>query len=163
MRTALREEVLRELRALTSDVDHFDQAVADFFQVPRTDFRCLDHLSRIGPVSAGQLADAVGLTTGATTAAIDRLERIGWVQRQSDPADRRRVRVALTQEGIRCGEQVFGALRLAAERLLDQYGPQDLAGILAFLRDTRTLFAERALAVRTSPADTVRLPLRGEH
>ena len=75
--------------------DRYDQAVADAIGINRTDMRCLDVIQREGPVPAGRLADETGLTTGAITTVLDRLERAGFARRTRDPADRRRVLVEL--------------------------------------------------------------------
>lgn len=58
-----------------------------------TDHKHLDLISREGPLSAGRLAQLTGLTTGAVTALVDRLEDAGFVRRRRDPADRRGVLV----------------------------------------------------------------------
>src|SRR5919197_538739 len=80
-----REELLQELyvavRAAQVAQDMADQAVADFLGVHRTDMRCMDVLDQRGRLTAGQLAEASGLTTGAVTAMIDRMERAGFVTR----------------------------------------------------------------------------------
>ena len=60
-----------------------------------TDFECLDVLDWTGPIPAGELARRLGITSGAVTGVIDRLERGGWVHRLADPSDRRRVIVEL--------------------------------------------------------------------
>ena len=67
------------------------QGVADRLKINTTDLQCLAVLMSAGPMTAGQVAEASGLTTGAVTGVVDRLEKAGLVQRESDPADRRRV------------------------------------------------------------------------
>jgi len=57
--------------------------------------RCLDILGRRGPMTAGQLSDESGLSTGAVTFLLDRLELAGMVKRRRDTDDRRRVWVEL--------------------------------------------------------------------
>src|ERR671932_2430246 len=93
-------ELLSEVRMSHNATDRFDQAVADALGVNRTDMRCIDVLEREGPVTAGRLAEATGLTTGAITTVIDRLERAGMARRTRDPDDRRRVLVEL-DPGVR--------------------------------------------------------------
>jgi DNA-binding MarR family transcriptional regulator len=61
-----------------------------------TDFFCLNLLSLAGALTAGQLAQRTGLTTGAATRMIDRLESAGFVRRDRDPTDRRQVVVQVT-------------------------------------------------------------------
>lgn len=69
----------------------FHQAVADRLGLHPTDHKCLDLLREEGPMSAGELAEATGLTSGAITGVADRLERAGFLHRESDPHDRRRI------------------------------------------------------------------------
>src|ERR671933_1184232 len=92
------DELITEVRLSQNATDRFDQAVADALGINRTDMRCTDVLEREGPVTAGRLAEATGLTTGAITTVIDRLERGGFARRLRDPDDRRRVLVDLTPE-----------------------------------------------------------------
>src|SRR5690349_6043779 len=76
------------------------QAVADRVGMNAGDLDCLDMLSWQGPLTAGQLSEMTGLTTGAITGVIDRLERAGYVRRESDPNDRRRVIIRPDPEPI---------------------------------------------------------------
>src|SRR5918997_6772224 len=69
----------------------FHSAVADRLGVSATDVKCYTILRQTGPLTAGELAERVSLTTGAITGVIDRLERAGLVRRAADPHDRRRV------------------------------------------------------------------------
>lgn len=81
----------REARRLGSLSTLLNRAVAEFAGLHHTDWECLDVLDWSGPVSAGVLAEKLGLTTGAVTGVLDRLEQGGWVRRERDPDDRRRV------------------------------------------------------------------------
>jgi DNA-binding MarR family transcriptional regulator len=67
------------------------QATAEALGLHPTDSYALNVLELAGPVTAGELSERTGLTTGAATRLIDRLERAGRVRRRADPADRRRV------------------------------------------------------------------------
>ncbi len=77
----------------------FSATVAARAGINSTDLESLDLLRRHGPMTAGRLAGLTGLTTGAITGVIDRLERRGYARREADPADRRRVVVAADVEG----------------------------------------------------------------
>jgi DNA-binding MarR family transcriptional regulator len=66
-------------------------AVADKIGISATEFESMDFISHHQPISAGHLAVRCGLTTGAITGIIDRLERANLVKRVKDPEDRRRV------------------------------------------------------------------------
>jgi DNA-binding MarR family transcriptional regulator len=90
-----KEELIEELnqtiqRTGTLTVLHTN-AIADKIGLSATEFESMDIISRNQPISAGMLATECGLTTGAITGIVDRLERAGLVRRISDPNDRRRV------------------------------------------------------------------------
>ena len=79
------------------------ELLAQHIGINATDMQCLNILDFEGPVPAGRLAELTGLTTGAITTSIDRLEKAGFVERVRDPRDRRRVvvqRLPSTQEGF---------------------------------------------------------------
>lgn len=135
------EELIDEVRRSQSATDRFDQAVADSLGLNRTDMRCLDVLQREGPVTAGRLAEMTGLTTGAMTVALDRLERAGYARRVRDGADRRRVLVELTPRALRDTSQFYSEHTEMAERLYQRYTVEQLELLLGFVREGR-LFNE---------------------
>jgi DNA-binding MarR family transcriptional regulator len=98
-RTTRRTELLaamdREGRRTGSVASLHARAIADRTGLNGSDFEALDVLDWTGPITAGELARRVGLTSGAITGVVDRLEHAGWVRRGSDPADRRRVIVEM--------------------------------------------------------------------
>ena len=117
--------------------------------VGMTDLECLDAVARGSNVTAGALAEKTGLTTGAITGAIDRLERAGLVKRQRDDSDRRKVIVAgtpATQRADPWREQ----MRRAVTRVLARYDEDDLA------------FFERALGELSEAARGVIASMRAE-
>src|SRR5215831_10447256 len=95
-RQRLYERLGDEVRANQRATDVVDELICQLLGVNRTDARCLDILDQHGSMTAGDLAEASRLTTGAITAVIDRLERAGLAHRVPDPSDRRRVLVELT-------------------------------------------------------------------
>jgi DNA-binding MarR family transcriptional regulator len=133
------EELLDEVRQSQLATDRFDQAVADTLGLNRTDMRCLDVLDREGPVTAGRLAGATGLTSGAITTAIDRLERGGFARRLADPADRRRVLVELTPEVRAHAGSFYAEHAKAAEQLYHRYTEEQLRMLRDFVRGSREL------------------------
>ena len=94
-RRDLLEALDREARRAGSAGSLHGRAIADRAGIHGTDFECLDVLDWAGPITAGELARQVGITSGAVTGVIDRLERLGFARRTSDPRDRRRVIVEL--------------------------------------------------------------------
>jgi DNA-binding MarR family transcriptional regulator len=94
-----------------------DELMCQLLGINRTDARCLDILDQHGSMSAGDLAEASRLSTGAITAVIDRLERAGLARRVDDPKDRRRVLVEPTPEAY------MASLELMVEPMIALWGP----------------------------------------
>jgi DNA-binding MarR family transcriptional regulator len=140
----LRRRVGRSLRALGTELDRLDEAVADRFGLHRTDLRCLEIIGRAGPLPAGRLATIAGLSTSAVTAVIDRTERAGYVRRGADPADRRRVLVDLTERGRDHGRAAFSGLMRETDRLLSGYPRAELELLDRFLAQVRALVVAQA-------------------
>lgn len=147
-----RERLLRELgdavRANQRATDLVDEAAAELMGINRTDAKFLDLLDQHGQMSAGDLARECRLTTGAVTAAIDRLERAGYATRVQDPADRRRVLVEPTERARALGWDMFGPMAEAARRLLDGYSDEQLALLVEFHRLGRELQQQQAAMIR---------------
>lgn len=147
-RDVLLQDLVTEVRAFQNAVDQLDQAVADRLGINRTDLRCLDVCEREGRIAAGALAEATGLTTGAVTNLLDRMERAGFVRRVPDPNDRRRVLAELTDLARTvCGE-LYGPLADDDLARLDDYSAEDLAVVRDFLRRGRRLNERHAARVR---------------
>lgn len=106
------------------------EKIAQRMGINATDMQCLNILDFEGPVTAGRLAELTGLTTGAMTTAIDRLEKAGYVQRVRDPQDRRRV---VVQQIAREGFELFEAINQAWQDLCSRYSDQELAIIFTFI------------------------------
>src|SRR5258705_12966916 len=84
------DNVLRSLRRVNLQGSFFGQTVAVRFGLSESDIETLEALIDMGATTAGRLAELTGLTSGAVTRVIDRLEQSGYVPRVADPADRRR-------------------------------------------------------------------------
>lgn len=136
------------LRALHSAVDVLNQAVADALEINRTDLRCIEILSRDGPQTAGNLASASGLTTGAATTAIDRLERAGFARRSRDPLDRRRVVVELVPEADQRVFALYRDLLLTTMNHLERYSDEQLNLIRDFVEHGRQMTLDHAKRIR---------------
>ena len=87
--------VIRSLRRVNLQGSLFGQTVAIRFGLTESDIEALEVLLDSGSATAGRLSELMGLTTGAVTRVIDRLEQAGYVRRVPDPADRRRVIVEI--------------------------------------------------------------------
>jgi len=129
-RTELIEALSLSVRKVIVETVLLFDTLASQIGVNATDMQCLNILDYEGPVPAGRLAELTGLTTGAITVAIDRLEKAGYVQRVRDPHDRRRV---VIQQIPHEGFDVFGAIDQAWQELCSHYSDQELAVILTFI------------------------------
>jgi DNA-binding MarR family transcriptional regulator len=138
-RQEILHELLDEIRASQRATDAVDEAASRAIGVNRTDGKCIDILEQHGRMSAGELARESGLTTGAVTAVIDRLERLGYVQRVADPGDRRRVLVELTPQAVRRIEELMGPLGDAGFPLVDRYSNDQLELLVEFTRTSREI------------------------
>lgn len=136
-----------EVRGWQADQELFDSTVIERAGINRTDWRCLDILGTRGPMTAGQLADAVRLTTGAVTGVLDRLEGSGLVRRVRDTQDRRKVNVEITDEVGRVGAPVYGPLVADAAEAHAVFDEDELATITRFIRIERELLARHTKRV----------------
>src|SRR5215510_5515842 len=123
----------------------YSQVVAERLGINSTDLECLDFVVMRGPLTAGELATATGLTTGAITGVIDRLERAGFAQRERDKDDRRKVRVRALPAVERRIFPLFQPMERAALSALSSYKDEELAFLLTFL----TRLREAATAAMT--------------
>lgn len=132
--SSLQQALLHELRQNSARAVMFHQFISEKLGLNATDHKCLDYLNRTGPVTAGQLAQLTGLTTGAVTSVIDRLEQAGYVVRDKDPNDRRRVVVKPVPEGSAQISPLFQSVMQSTLRVVSQYTDQELQLILDFIK-----------------------------
>ena len=124
------------------------QVIADRFDLNTTDLECLDLIYLRQNPSAGELAMATGLTSGAVTALIDRLEDAGYVKRVADPKDRRRLHVQIRQSAIAPIKAVYEPIQGRMFELWSSYSIQELTVILDFLSRSTKLAVECTEAIR---------------
>lgn len=144
-----RQELLERLvmdlgREVSTNSLFFHEAVARKVGLNATDTRCLDLIIRAGEsqLTAGDLGKATGLTTGAVTAILDRLEKASMVCRLRDAKDRRKVFVQPNSEGINRVAALYGELGSAAMKLASGYRTRDLQVISEFLERNVALLRE---------------------
>ena len=158
-RAAALNRLVEALRALQLAGDLMDQAFADFVGINRNDLRCIDIVDQRGRITAGELAREAGLTTGAVTALVDRMEAAGLLRRSYDPRDRRKVWVELTEEAQKLGDEVYGPLNQTGQMHLDSLSDEQLFTIIGFLDLSRRITMESVEAIRGRNA-TKAVPLR---
>ncbi|MFG1705987.1 MarR family winged helix-turn-helix transcriptional regulator [Nonomuraea sp. M3C6] len=122
-------------------------AAAEAAGLNATDYYALNLLDLTGPLTSGELAVQTGLTTGATTRLIDRLEKGGYVRRVPDPADRRKVIVesAGNPEGL---DEVLAGTRDRLAKVFQGYSEAELATLFDY-------FERAATAYRTATDELV--------
>jgi DNA-binding MarR family transcriptional regulator len=146
-RPTARQQLISEtaliVRLHQNAYDRFEDAAAAYFGVNRTAMRCMDVLEREGQLSAGDIARQTGLTSGAVTALLDRLERAGYVSRLRDPADRRRILVQLTELAMQQAAEIYGPFADVLSEF-DTYSDADLRLIISYLRRGSDLLLKHA-------------------
>ncbi|MFJ8964284.1 MarR family winged helix-turn-helix transcriptional regulator [Lentzea sp. NPDC102401] len=134
---------MREQSALTV---MFHTKVAARMGLSATDEKCLDLAMRAGgPITAGRLAELSGLSTGAVTGVIDRLERAGFVRRVRDPHDRRKVLVEVTVGDVEKFGQLFEEARQSLIEVLGHFGDDELQVIERYLQLQIATFRARVI------------------
>ncbi|HEX2682086.1 MAG TPA: MarR family transcriptional regulator [Candidatus Dormibacteraeota bacterium] len=122
---------------MTTAIDGLDEKAALRFGINRTDLRCVDVLTSVGPQKPTELAAAVGLTSGGLSIALERLEKAGYIRRRQHEHDRRSVVVEATVKAHSVDEEIFGRIEQRMRRLFGSYDSDELEVILRFLRETR--------------------------
>lgn len=138
-RERLALEIGHEIAAWQTSVQRFDELAAAELGVSVTDLQVLGVLAMRGALPAGQLAEGVGLSPAAATAAIDRLERAGWVRRGRDAQDRRRVVVTMTARAARVNDTIHGPLAREGMAKLRSFTIEQLELLRGFVRWCREL------------------------
>jgi DNA-binding MarR family transcriptional regulator len=134
------DQLIGEFRVSGNQDDAFDALAADRLGVNETDLHCLNIIEHSGGLSAGELAARSGLTAGAVTGVIDRLEKAGFAHRVSDPHDRRRVRLEVTPAFYVGAEVIWGPVAADWQAMLARrFTTGELERIIDFLRATNEL------------------------
>ncbi|MFF4124655.1 MarR family winged helix-turn-helix transcriptional regulator [Microbispora rosea] len=124
------------------------QAAAERIGVNTTDLHCLNLLSD-GPMTAGEMARRAGITTASVTGVIDRLEAAGYVRRERDDSDRRKVTVTLqVQRAAQDVAPVFRPFVQAWRGAMDDYTDEQLELIATFLSRTQEVFQSEVARMR---------------
>lgn len=135
----LRQTISQEIRAYVRSVGAMDERVSELLQINCTDLRCFDLLEQHRRMSAGDLARSTGLTTGAVTTLVDRLERAGFARRVADTRDRRKVFIEPTLRAERVANEIYQPLLERHREHIERYTTAELTLIHEFLRRTREI------------------------
>lgn len=150
-----REEVIEaitgKMKVMSTQTILFHQTAADVLGLHITDHKSLDLIHRFGSMPAGKLAELTGLTTGAVTGIIDRLETAGYVRRINDPKDRRRTIIESTRNK-KLEKKIEGTFMPLHERmykLLSTYTDSELSVLLKAITQIIELTHEESKKLRT--------------
>ncbi|WP_445323742.1 MarR family winged helix-turn-helix transcriptional regulator [Paenibacillus sp. FSL R5-0407] len=149
--TELQEAFTLRMRGLGNRTILYQQNVASSLGLYNNDFLSIDILHEKGPVTAGELAKLTGLTTGSVTALIDRLEKNGFVRREQDPNDRRKVIIVPLYENNEEVRKTYLALHAAMVKLASSYKVEELELITQFLSKASTLLEEQIRDLQSNP------------
>ncbi len=155
-RVELVQQLRNEIMGYFGAASDFDEGLAKKLKLSRTDMRCLDLIGRLGPMTAGRLAEESGLTTGAVTFILDRLEAAGMVTRRRDTEDRRRVWVEIVPEAQRRLQGLQQPIAEEMRQVAQRFKADELAIVRDFMREAKEVFQHqvgRPAAVKTEADD----------
>jgi DNA-binding MarR family transcriptional regulator len=132
-RAALMQELEHAVRKSSALGVIFGQTVANAVGISSSDLECLDFLNIEGRVTAGRLAELTGLTTGAITGLVDRMEKAGLVRRERDEEDRRKVYIAIVPEALGKIGSYYAPLQKAVTKNWEGYSDAELKLLLRFM------------------------------
>src|SRR5438067_1484128 len=132
-RAALMEELEHAARRSSAQGVMFSQTVANCVGISSSDLECLDFLNLEGRVTAGRLAEVTGLTTGAITGVVDRLQKAGLVRRERDADDRRKVFITIIPENVAKIGRFYEHMQRAVLKDWESYTDAELLLLLRFM------------------------------
>ena len=153
------DSVIRSLRRVNLQGSFLGQTVAIRFGLSESDVEALEVLLDTGAATAGRLSELMGLTSGAVTRVIDRLEQAGYVRRVPDPADRRRVIVELVPEKMAAVEAAMARFGEKSASEMGRYSDDELAVINDFLTRMAAITRDEANVLRDAPDREGRRPV----
>ncbi|MCZ2401915.1 MarR family transcriptional regulator [Paenarthrobacter sp. Z7-10] len=132
-------ELLTLLQEFTVETERYVEQVSSTHALHRTDLNALAFLVQAsrseGPVTPGRLGEALNLSSPATTALVDRLDRAGHLTRRRSETDRRQVQLSMTSHAREVGSALFSPLAARLDAALTDYSPQERQLAERFMRD----------------------------
>ena len=153
------EELTRELRQFNGLGGSFFRTAAARIEMAVTDVQVIDILDLTGPATAGRLADLTGLTTGAITRILDRLEEAELVHRERDPNDGRKVIVEIVRDKGKMNKvrSVLDSMGKVWSEEASHYNDEQLAFILKFLKQSNMLSRQELVRLQEEPVNEGKL------
>jgi len=131
-RAALLQELENAMRIASSQGAMFAKAVADRAGISSSDMDCIDFVNVEGRMTAGRLAELTGLTTGAITGVVDRLEKAGFVRRERDESDRRKVFIVPVLEKMMQMGRPYELVKRAMAKQCEAYTDAELKFLIRY-------------------------------
>lgn len=137
------------VREISSIGRQLDRAIGDHLTVNETDMRAMSLLLARSAMTASELAQALNLSKPATSMAVDRLERLGHVTRERDPADRRRVHIRATPGSSSRAHDALMPMIREVDHLLDDLPESDRRTVQRYLQGVTEAMRRRLEAIRS--------------
>lgn len=141
-RDHLKQRVILGAREYGINSVLFRHAVGARLGVNATDMECLGVIVFKGLATPSELAKYTGLSSGATTAMLDRLEKSGLIARKPNPNDRRSTHVVILQEAAERIAPLFASLRHAQDKIVSEYAERELLLLADFFEKSITMWEE---------------------
>ncbi len=125
-KTDLKKRALMAVRDYGIHLTLFRNAMSEWAGLNATDMECLRLLFLKGIATPSELSRHTGLTSGATTAMLDRLEKAGLIERRPNPNDRRGTLIAPAKSGTEKAASWFESARKAQDELISSYSEKEL-------------------------------------
>jgi DNA-binding MarR family transcriptional regulator len=138
------DELIAALRRFGLEDDRLDSLVARRLGAPPVEFKAMDHITEAGALTPSQLADRLALSSGAVTALLDRLERLGWVKREPHPSDRRSVMVRRATHLGSAAMHIYGPVAERLARVAAEMTPAEREAAIRFLEGAAAAAREQA-------------------
>ena len=137
-------ELMTATRKLTRSSLMLQYAIAEKMNLNPTDAECIDFLMEIGPSTAGDLAKVTRLTTGAITSVIEQIQKAGFVKRESDPNDRRKVIISFIPKKHEKAKQYYAAMAKDVFELFSDYSESKIKLLTQHSDALTTIFQKHA-------------------
>lgn len=138
------QELLTAVRVLARSSILFQNAIAAKMDLNVTEAACISFLIEMGPSAAGDLARVTRLTTGAITNLIDRLEKAGYVTREKDPHDRRKVLVVFLPEKHKKVLKYYESISDDISSMFSAYSKKEIKFLLTHTSEINSIYQKKA-------------------
>jgi DNA-binding MarR family transcriptional regulator len=150
-KTNLKKRALMAIRDYGVNLTLFRNAMSEWAGLNVTDMECLRLLFMKGISTPSELARHTGLTSGATTAMLDRLEHAGLIERRPNPDDRRGTLITPAKSGAEKAASWFESARKAQDELISSYSEKELEIISDVFERFTSLWQQEREKIQRGP------------